>query len=283
MRCTCLRFGRDGSCLTLERCFTVSPMWASPSTPSPARSRMLSSAGLPKVGSGLRATEVTFAFTIPRSSRASGPPEAYRPSRAGALPGGEGHDPEYHAKGGEEATGQAFLGQQAAAQERPDQDADLAGGGDAADRREDQRREDQQVRDGAQHGHTQGFGPALPPGGPDLPPPPQRDRQEDDGLHQQGPPVVQDGREQEVADGVLVPEGVGGDKGAGQQPEYHPEPPLGGRPPPPTPPVGPQEDPRDHEEDAGPGDRPSPLPEGEDRGPAREQRPRAPRQRVDDR
>src|SRR5918997_643305 len=36
-------------------------------------------------------------------SRASGRPEAYRPSGAGALPDGEGHDPEHHAKGGEEA------------------------------------------------------------------------------------------------------------------------------------------------------------------------------------
>ena len=46
----------------------------------------------------------------------------------GVLADGEGHDPEDHAKGGEEATGQAFLGEQAAAQERPDEDANLAGG-----------------------------------------------------------------------------------------------------------------------------------------------------------
>src|SRR5918997_4276520 len=56
------------------------------------------------------------------------------------------HDPQNHAQGGEEAAFEAALRQEAAAQDRPDEDADLARRGHAAHRGEDEGREDQQVR-----------------------------------------------------------------------------------------------------------------------------------------
>ncbi len=64
MRWTWRRFGCDGSPATRERCFTVVPICASPSTPSPTRRRMVATVGLLNVCEGLRCTAVT---TAPKS------------------------------------------------------------------------------------------------------------------------------------------------------------------------------------------------------------------------
>src|SRR5436309_10124365 len=61
MRCTCRRLGELPNFRMRDRCFTVSPACASPSTPYPARNWMLPSLGLVSVCVALRLT----AFTTP--------------------------------------------------------------------------------------------------------------------------------------------------------------------------------------------------------------------------
>src|SRR4051794_8008290 len=64
MRWTWRKFGCVGSAATRERCLTVSPRWASPSTPNPAKSRISLCRGLPNVCLGLLLTASTRAFSI---------------------------------------------------------------------------------------------------------------------------------------------------------------------------------------------------------------------------
>ena len=59
MRWTCRRLGIVGSRRTRDRCFTVEPKWASPSTPIPATKRMASHGRLLKPWTPLRATATT--------------------------------------------------------------------------------------------------------------------------------------------------------------------------------------------------------------------------------
>ena len=73
-----------GSCATLERCFTVSPLCASPSMPSPGSSRMPSCVGLLKVCVGLRDTAVTMPLIDLRSSLCV-PGNKYMADRSTAL------------------------------------------------------------------------------------------------------------------------------------------------------------------------------------------------------
>src|SRR3954452_9846248 len=61
MRCTWRKLGCLGSRATRERCLTVEPRCASPSTPRPAMSRMLLSAGFEKPCVALRLTAATTA------------------------------------------------------------------------------------------------------------------------------------------------------------------------------------------------------------------------------
>jgi len=63
MRWTCLRLGWDGSAATRERCLTVVPECASPSTPSPAKSFMDWHVCLENECVSLLLTDVTRAFS----------------------------------------------------------------------------------------------------------------------------------------------------------------------------------------------------------------------------
>src|SRR5687767_1025413 len=62
IRCTWRRLGWLGSRATRERCLTVAPECASPSTPRPARRRMDAPFGLVSVCAGLELTAVTVPF-----------------------------------------------------------------------------------------------------------------------------------------------------------------------------------------------------------------------------
>src|ERR1041385_7404929 len=59
MRCTCRRFGALPNLRIRERCLTVAPAWASPSTPCPANNVIRSSLGLLNVCFALRLTALT--------------------------------------------------------------------------------------------------------------------------------------------------------------------------------------------------------------------------------
>src|SRR5688572_23684269 len=70
MRCTWRKFGNVGLKRARERCFTVTPRWASPSTPSPAISRMSICVSLLNLWRGPRLTATTrapFWFVYSRS------------------------------------------------------------------------------------------------------------------------------------------------------------------------------------------------------------------------
>src|SRR5262245_44560684 len=60
IRCTCRRLGWLGSRATRERCFTVTPICASPSTPNPASSRMFGCPGFVRVWDALLCTASTI-------------------------------------------------------------------------------------------------------------------------------------------------------------------------------------------------------------------------------
>src|ERR1051325_6094680 len=59
IRCTCRRFGELPNLRIRERCLTVAPAWASPSTPCPANNVIRSSLGLLNVCFALRLTALT--------------------------------------------------------------------------------------------------------------------------------------------------------------------------------------------------------------------------------
>src|SRR5688572_17621728 len=77
MRWTCRRFGRLGSRATRERCFTVSPACASPSTPRPASKRIESAGFLLKLWVGLRWTARTVGDDIYSSHYTKLPPPSW--------------------------------------------------------------------------------------------------------------------------------------------------------------------------------------------------------------
>src|SRR5688500_18013988 len=82
MRCTWRRFGSCGRQRLRDRCCTVAPAWASPSTPTPSTSRMASAFSLCRRWRGLRLTATTMA---PISAEHGTRPPVARMSRRVAL------------------------------------------------------------------------------------------------------------------------------------------------------------------------------------------------------
>src|ERR1043166_2911354 len=73
MRCTCRRFGELPNLRIRERCLTVAPACASPSTPCPANNVIRSSLGLLNVCFALRLTALTTPgmYRYPRPQHAA--------------------------------------------------------------------------------------------------------------------------------------------------------------------------------------------------------------------